>query len=108
MKHLIVLMTALTLFGCATTSPSSSSDVERVAIAYTVSVRQVRGRLSKGIPTEHKFRLGLDFECPYCARANGTLQELEKLYGESVQIVFMHNPLNFHKLALCRDSCSSR
>ena len=95
-------MTALTLFGCATTSPSSSSDVERVAIAYTVSGTPGARPALKGNPDRAQVSIVAfsDFECPYCARANGTLQELEKLYGEKVQIVFMHNPLNFHKLAL--------
>ena len=41
-----------------------------------------------------------DFECPFCARAQGTLAEIEKAYGNKVRIVFKHNPLPFHEHAM--------
>lgn len=41
-----------------------------------------------------------DFQCPYCARAAGTLKEIEALYKGDVRIVFKHNPLPFHQRAL--------
>ena len=102
MKHLLVLMTTLSLMGCATTSPSSSVNAERVAIAYTLSGAPGARPALKGSPDRAQVSIVAfaDFECPYCAKANGTLQELEKIYGERLQTVFMHNPLNFHKLAL--------
>jgi protein-disulfide isomerase len=37
-----------------------------------------------------------DFECPFCARAQGTLEEVRKLYGTKVRLVFRHKPLPFH------------
>ncbi|MBF0184272.1 MAG: thioredoxin domain-containing protein [Magnetococcales bacterium] len=40
-----------------------------------------------------------DFECPYCRRAQGVLQELEKGYGDKIRFVFRHYPLPFHEQA---------
>jgi protein-disulfide isomerase len=41
-----------------------------------------------------------DFECPFCARAEATLEEVRRSYGpEAVRIVWKHNPLDFHSNA---------
>jgi protein-disulfide isomerase len=37
-----------------------------------------------------------DFQCPYCARAQGTLDELLKFYKDDIRIAFLHYPLPFH------------
>lgn len=37
-----------------------------------------------------------DFECPYCARANETLQQIFKKYPDDVRLVFKNYPLSFH------------
>jgi protein-disulfide isomerase len=41
-----------------------------------------------------------DFQCPFCARVNPTLAEVEKTYGEKVKVVWKHQPLPFHPNAL--------
>src|SRR5690606_18619747 len=41
-----------------------------------------------------------DFECPFCARVQPTLQEVADRYGRDVRFVFRHNPLSFHPNAL--------
>ena len=41
-----------------------------------------------------------DFQCPFCASAEGTLAEVQKAYGEKVRIVWKHQPLNIHPNAL--------
>jgi len=41
-----------------------------------------------------------DFQCPFCARVQPTLQALLKTYGPDVALVFRHNPLPFHDHAL--------
>lgn len=41
-----------------------------------------------------------DFQCPFCSRVLGTLKQIEKEYGNKVRVVWMNNPLPFHKEAL--------
>jgi protein-disulfide isomerase len=39
-----------------------------------------------------------DFQCPFCSRVGGTIEQIKKTYGpEKVRIVWKHNPLPFHK-----------
>ena len=40
-----------------------------------------------------------DFQCPFCARVQGTLRELEGKYGSSIRIAWKNNPLPFHDRA---------
>jgi protein-disulfide isomerase len=37
-----------------------------------------------------------DFQCPFCARVNPTLEQIRTTYRDDVRIVFRHNPLPFH------------
>ncbi|HVY32137.1 MAG TPA: thioredoxin domain-containing protein [Polyangiaceae bacterium] len=41
-----------------------------------------------------------DFQCPFCKRVEATLDELRKLYGKDLRIVWKDNPLPFHQRAL--------
>ncbi len=41
-----------------------------------------------------------DFQCPFCARVEPTLTQLEKTYGSKVRLVWKHQPLPFHPNAL--------
>ncbi len=41
-----------------------------------------------------------DFQCPYCDRAKGTLDELQKIYKDDLEIVFRNFPLPFHANAM--------
>ena len=38
-----------------------------------------------------------DFQCPFCSRANPTLEKVAQEYGDKVRVVFKHQPLPFHK-----------
>ncbi|MGI5830375.1 MAG: DsbA family protein [Bradymonadia bacterium] len=40
-----------------------------------------------------------DYECPFCARGETTLNEVAKKYPNDLRIVFAHNPLPFHQKA---------
>jgi protein-disulfide isomerase len=37
-----------------------------------------------------------DFQCPFCARAEPTMESLHQTYGDRVRFVFVHEPLSFH------------
>jgi protein-disulfide isomerase len=41
-----------------------------------------------------------DYQCPFCSRAEGTIDEIVKEYGDKVRVFFKHNPLPFHKDAM--------
>jgi len=40
-----------------------------------------------------------DYQCPFCKRVEATLDELRKLYGKDLRIVWKDNPLPFHPRA---------
>lgn len=40
-----------------------------------------------------------DFECPYCKKAQPTVDALRKRYGDKLRVVFKQLPLPFHKRA---------
>jgi protein-disulfide isomerase len=40
-----------------------------------------------------------DFQCPFCARAVATIEQVRETYGDKVRIVWKNNPLAFHKQA---------
>ena len=40
-----------------------------------------------------------DFQCPFCSRAEPTLAEVVKTYGDKVRLVWKHEPLPFHNRA---------
>src|SRR5262249_20098487 len=37
-----------------------------------------------------------DYQCPYCSRAETTVQEVLKKYGDKVRFVYRDYPLSFH------------
>src|SRR3982751_5648860 len=41
-----------------------------------------------------------DFQCPFCSRVNGSLEQVMKDYGNDVSLSFRHNPLPFHNNAM--------
>jgi protein-disulfide isomerase len=40
-----------------------------------------------------------DYQCPFCGRAEGTVVQLTKDYGDKLRVVMKQNPLSFHDRA---------
>ncbi len=40
-----------------------------------------------------------EFQCPYCRMVLPALEEIKKIYGDNVKIVWKHRPLSFHSNA---------
>ncbi|MFY0575369.1 DsbA family protein [Cystobacter fuscus] len=40
-----------------------------------------------------------DYQCPFCSRANATVEQLQKDYGNKLRVVMKQNPLSFHPRA---------
>lgn len=66
-----------------------------VAIASAIKGATVRGEASAPV-TIVEFT---DFQCPYCGRAYGTLEEVIKKYEKQVKVIYMPYPLPFHPWA---------
>jgi protein-disulfide isomerase len=41
-----------------------------------------------------------DYQCPFCARVEPTIEQILKTYGKDVKVVWKDNPLPFHKDAM--------
>ncbi|ABS24595.1 thioredoxin [Anaeromyxobacter sp. Fw109-5] len=41
-----------------------------------------------------------DFQCPFCARVEPTLKQLEEAYPGQLRVVWKHQPLGFHQQAM--------
>lgn len=41
-----------------------------------------------------------DFQCPYCTQGYKNLEELRKIHGDKLRVVFKNFPLNFHPMAM--------
>jgi protein-disulfide isomerase len=40
-----------------------------------------------------------DYQCPFCSRADSTVKQLQKDYGNKLRVVMKQNPLSFHPRA---------
>ena len=40
-----------------------------------------------------------DFQCPFCSRAAGTVDQLKKDYAKDLRLIFINQPLPFHDRA---------
>jgi protein-disulfide isomerase len=65
----------------------------------------------KIVPFAHNLRRGQktskvtivefsDFQCPFCKRAEPTVQDMLKKYGKDISLVWMNQPLPFHEHAM--------
>lgn len=60
------------------------------------STRPIRGKLNAPITIVAYS----DFQCPYCSRAEKSMDEVRKKYPTQVKTLFKHFPLPFHAMAM--------
>jgi protein-disulfide isomerase len=84
------------LYDAATKDGQSPPPPDRVAVEAFPANDPTRGPASAKV-TVHEFA---DFECPFCQRAEGTLKEVTKTYGDRVRFVWHDMPLGSHEHAL--------
>ena len=59
-----------------------------------------QGRASRGAPNAPvTIQIFSDFQCPFCSRATGTIDQVLQMYSGRVRVVFRHYPLPFHNWA---------
>jgi len=68
------------------------------AKTYSVPIKggQVRGS-NKALVTVVE---AADFQCPFCAKVQSTLERVAREYKNDLRLVYLHNPLGFHKRAM--------
>src|SRR5690554_6894555 len=102
---LLLVAAALTVSGCkkvAGKGGAESSQAANVGERYTdaddkfqLGASPMRGN-PDALVTIVAFS---EFECPFCARVNPTLDSVVKKYGDDVRIIFKNYPLDFHRNA---------
>lgn len=80
------------------TAPEPARPIPDPNAVYRIPVdgRPARGR-ADALVTIVMFS---EFQCPFCARALPTLEQIAERYGDDVRFVFRHNPLPFHQNAM--------
>ncbi len=73
-------------------APARPADTSAVVFKVPVDGSPVQGKAS-ALVTLVEFS---DYECPFCTRAEATVVQLKKEYGDKLRVVMKQNPLPFH------------
>ena len=109
---LIALVVGLVLgfvFGRVASGPGSASPTAAAPSAAAPAARPANTAVLK-VPVDGSPVAGSadalvtlvefsDYQCPFCTRAHGTVQQLQKDYGSKLRVVMKQNPLSFHPRA---------
>jgi protein-disulfide isomerase len=81
-------------------SSSTRKDIQIVTLTFTKAI-DISGSPFKG-PANAPVAIVVfsDFQCPYCARVGGIVEQVMKQYPKQVKFVFRHFPLPSHRFAL--------
>ncbi|WAM29612.1 DsbA family protein [Myxococcus sp. NMCA1] len=101
--------------GRVTTGPSTKSEVAKAAPNSPAAAPAPGGRRPVDptvfkVPIENSPTHGSadalitvvefsDYECPFCSRANVTIEKIQEQYGKKLRVVMKQNPLSFHPRA---------
>lgn len=106
----VALVSVVMLTGCESHGESTDADPDRArGDAVSVDLDDGVERFHVPLTGEEPQRgpddalvtiveLG-DFECPYCEKAAPTLRMLKERYGDDIRLVWINNPLPFHRNA---------
>jgi len=84
------------MFGAAPAKPAiAARPTENSVYRVPIDGSPVQGK-SSALVTMVEFS---DYQCPFCSRANATVNQLEKDYGDKLRLVMKQNPLPFHEHA---------
>ncbi|UQA62077.1 DsbA family protein [Polyangium aurulentum] len=75
--------------------PANPADDNKTVWRVPVEGSPVRGKNTALVTLV----LFTDFQCPFCARAAPTIDQLARQYGDKLRIVYKNNPLPFHPRA---------
>lgn len=102
---LLLVAAALTVSGCKKVAGKGGAESSQAANAgerytdaddkFQLGASPMRGN-PDALVTIVAFS---EFECPFCARVNPTLDSVVKKYGDDVRIIFKNYPLDFHRNA---------
>jgi protein-disulfide isomerase len=81
----------------ATAPPKKNDDPPDTTTVFRVLVGDspIRGNVDAPVTI---IEFG-DFQCPFCKRAESTMDKVRETYGDKVRIVWKHEPLPFHSRA---------
>ena len=80
----------------AATSDAPAADATKMTANVDVGKSYTRGPANAPV-TIVEFA---DFQCPYCAKVDGTVAEVLRRYGDRVRFVWKNAPLPFHEHAM--------
>ncbi len=84
------------MFGAAPAKPAiAARPTENSVYRVPIDGSPAQGK-SSALVTMVEFS---DYQCPFCSRANATVNQLEKDYGDKLRLVMKQNPLPFHEHA---------
>jgi protein-disulfide isomerase len=104
MNHLctrVLALAALLAAACDQTAPPEKKPEPQAAQAQPLFRVPVGDSPARG-GAEAKVTMVVfsDFQCPFCARVETTIDQIRKTYGDEVRVVWKHWPLPFHERAL--------
>ena len=102
---MILLMNNFSAFSSGTAFAAATAPVAAAPVAAAAAAAPA-GKLDPVTDKDHirgdikKAKVVLveysDFQCPYCAKHDPTMQQIVKDYGDQVAWVYRHFPLSFH------------
>lgn len=107
-KRALIVVASVALVGLAGCKKIDSNQgntdkaaVQAQAVANVFNIEGVGAVPVKGNPNAMITILEFsDYQCPFCSKVEPTIKQILDAYPNDVRVAFVHNPLDFHQLAL--------